>query len=119
MSVQSVGASVPQRQSSPYIGDDHWAAILESISDLKHQVDRDEQTRMDDAVGDGNPSIRRQSPHALLLYGCPRAQSREEILSALPPKPAVDRYVSFYFNHLSLAYCWYNHVVFISHLLTF
>lgn len=88
----------------PYIGDDHWAAILESISDLKHQVDRDEQTRMDDAVGDGNPSIRRQSPHALLLYGCPRAQSREEILSALPPKPAVDRYVSFYFNHLSLAY---------------
>ncbi|CAH0030944.1 unnamed protein product [Clonostachys rhizophaga] len=88
----------------PYIGDDHWAAILESISDLKHQVDRDEQTRMDDTIGDDNPYTRRPSPHALLLYGCPRARSREEILSALPPKPAVDRYVSFYFNHLSLAY---------------
>ncbi|CAH0050414.1 unnamed protein product [Clonostachys solani] len=88
----------------PYIGDDHWAAILESISELKHQVDRDEQTRMDDTVEDGNPPMRRRSPHALLLYGCPRARSREEILSALPPKPAVDRYVSFYFNHLSLAY---------------
>ncbi|CAG9983177.1 unnamed protein product [Clonostachys byssicola] len=88
----------------PYIGDDHWAAILESISDLKHHVDRDEQTRMDDIVGDGDPSMRRRSPHALLLYGCPHARSRDEILSALPPKPVVDRYVSFYFNHLSLAY---------------
>ncbi|VUC27735.1 unnamed protein product [Clonostachys rosea] len=95
----------------PYIGDDHWAAILESISDLKHQVDRDEETRMDDIVKDGSSSMRRESPHALLLYGCPRARSREEVLSALPPKPVVDRYVSFYFNHLSLAYCWYNPTV--------
>ncbi|KAI1205253.1 putative fungal-specific transcription factor [Annulohypoxylon truncatum] len=91
-----------------YVGGDHWAAILDSIADLKDHFDRDENLKLantpdqtqDDSGGD--PVGRPPSPHALLLYGARRANSRDEILAALPPKTAVDRYISRFFNRLDL-----------------
>lgn len=105
-----------------YVGGDHWPAILDSFTDLKDQLDREEQFRLagtfdqtendnDDGDGDGDgihPLGRTHSPHALLLYGCRRPSSRTEILSALPPRLAVDRYISRYFNSLELTSCWYT-----------
>jgi hypothetical protein len=95
-----------------YVGGDHWAAILDSIADLKDHFDREEQLRLannpdqiqdDNGDGDGGDSLARpRSSHALLLYGCSRSASRAEILAALPPKGAVDRYISRYFNRLDL-----------------
>ncbi|KZF19520.1 putative fungal-specific transcription factor, partial [Xylona heveae TC161] len=96
-----------------YVGGDHWAAILDGIADLKDHFDREEQLRLayspdqffqdDNGNADGsNPPARPDSLHTLLLYGCPRPRSRAEILEALPPKSAVDRYVSRYFNYLDL-----------------
>lgn len=84
-----------------YVAGEHWAAILDSIADLKAQCDREEQVRMAESIDDtsGKPSHFR---HALLLYGCERASSRAEIIAALPPKAAVDRYISKYFNYLDL-----------------
>ncbi|KAK4120132.1 hypothetical protein N657DRAFT_658669 [Parathielavia appendiculata] len=41
----------------------------------------------------------------LLLYAPHWPISRQEILASLPPKGAVDRYVSRYFNRLDLVYC--------------
>ena len=97
-----------------YVGGEHWAAILDSITDLKHQVDREEKMRLIGSVDDTSfnsiskdtePHSIPPAHHALLLYGCPRPSSREEILSALPPRLAVDRYLSRYFTCLELASC--------------
>ncbi|GFF83644.1 uncharacterized transcriptional regulatory protein C1F7.11c [Aspergillus udagawae] len=95
-----------------YVGGDHWVAILDGIADLKDHLDREEQLRLaqsSDLVEDehevGHSSgqfARARSNGAFLLYGCRRATSRHEILSALPPKSAVDRYISRYFNYLDL-----------------
>ncbi|KAL4974568.1 hypothetical protein BDW66DRAFT_161134 [Aspergillus desertorum] len=93
-----------------YIGGDHWVAILEGIADLKDHVDREEQLRLAESPGQtadgaedssGNPSEPDRNG-AFLLYGRCRPASRDEILAALPPRYAVDRYISRYFNNLDL-----------------
>lgn len=92
-----------------YIGGDHWVAILEGIADLKDHVDREEQLRLAESPGqiaddpedmNGDSSALRDG--AFLLYGRYRPASRDDILSALPPRYAVDRYISRYFNYLDL-----------------
>ncbi|EXJ80117.1 hypothetical protein A1O1_08259 [Capronia coronata CBS 617.96] len=84
-----------------YVGGDHWVAILDSIADLKAQLDRDEHLRLSDEDDSHTNDIgNAQSRHALLLYGNGQSASRVEILTALPPKTAVDRYISRYFNRL-------------------
>lgn len=93
-----------------YLGGDHWVAILEGIADLKDHVDREEQLRLaetpdqtaDDPANDSGDSTAPRQDRAFLLYGCCRPTSRDEILSALPPRYAVDRYISRYFNYLDL-----------------
>ncbi|KAL4743234.1 hypothetical protein BDV11DRAFT_215371 [Aspergillus similis] len=97
-----------------YIGGDHWDAILEGIADLKDHVDREEQRRLAESpgqtaddpedVGGGRDSNAPDQSRdgAILLYGRCRPASREEILAALPPRYAVDRYISRYFNYLDL-----------------
>ena len=95
-----------------YVGGDHWAAILDSIADLKDRFDREEQLRLsirpdqiqDDSGDAGNVDIH-ASRHSLLLYGGYRPASQAEILAALPPKGAVDRYISRYFNRQELVSC--------------
>ncbi|GAB1313400.1 hypothetical protein MFIFM68171_03610 [Madurella fahalii] len=93
-----------------YVGGDHWAAILDSIADLKDHFDREEQLQLaqdgHDAVDGDDDSCMMgpRSSHALLLYGCRLPVSRAEILAGLPPKSAVDRYVSRYFNRLDLVH---------------
>jgi hypothetical protein len=97
-----------------YVGVDHWAAILDNIADLRDHFDREEHLRLantpEQHLDDDNYSGRRLPPrHALLLYGCRQPTSRAEILAALPPKDAVDRYISRYFNRVDLvASCWYK-----------
>ncbi|PWY74311.1 hypothetical protein BO70DRAFT_372948 [Aspergillus heteromorphus CBS 117.55] len=87
-----------------YVTGEHWAAILDSIADLKAHCDREEQLDPVDTHNEkGNDSnAEPPSPRPLVLYGCPRATSRTEIIAALPPKSAVDRYISRYFNYLDL-----------------
>jgi len=95
-----------------YVGGDHWAAILDNIADLKDHFDREEQLQL--AWEDNKPTVtdhaerhlaEPRSEHALLLYGCSMPTSRAEILAALPPRSAVDRYISRYFNRLDLVHC--------------
>jgi len=92
-----------------YVGDDHWASILDSIADLKHHFDREEQfglairpDQIQDGTGDAGKIDSHGSRHSLLLYGGYRPASQAEILAALPPKVTVDRYVSRYFNRQEL-----------------
>ena len=92
-----------------YIGGDHWAAILDSIADLKDHFDREEQLRLatspDEAQkhhGNAGGTKIHPSRHSLLLYGGYQPASQAEIIAALPPRGAVDRYVSRYFNRQEL-----------------
>lgn len=91
-----------------YLGGDHWVAILEGIADLKDHIDRQEQLRLADTPSDHcsgeqeSDTTPSKSGHVLLLYGNRHSSSRDEIIASLPPKPAVDRYVSRYFNYLGL-----------------
>ncbi|KAM4063748.1 fungal specific transcription factor [Hirsutella rhossiliensis] len=66
-----------------YVGGEHWAAILDSITDLKHHLDREEQLQLagnwDHVMSDNESGLGGAdcpSPHALLLYGCRRRASR-------------------------------------------
>ncbi|KAK1461062.1 fungal specific transcription factor [Colletotrichum melonis] len=92
-----------------YVGSEHWSAIMDSIADLKDHFDREEQSKLAESPTADycfeDPSSftqRRRWQRPLLLYGCRPAASRSEILSTLPPKNAVDRYISRYFNRLDL-----------------
>lgn len=95
-----------------YVGGDHWAAILDSIADLKDHFDREEQLRLtinpdqtQDETGDADNVDIHASRHSLLLYGGYRPALQVEILAALPPKGTVDRYISCYFNRQELVSC--------------
>lgn len=95
-----------------YVGDDHWASILDNIADLKHHFDREEQfglamrpDQIQNGTGDAGKIDNLASRHSLLLYGGYRPASQAEILAALPPKLTVDRYVSRYFNRQELVSC--------------
>ncbi|KAL5001796.1 fungal-specific transcription factor domain-containing protein [Aspergillus recurvatus] len=92
-----------------YVGGDHWVAILDSIADVKDHLNREEQLRFaedpdrDESESSDPASTASARPRgAFLLYGGFRPTSREEILSALPPKYIVDRYIAHYFNYLDL-----------------
>ena len=59
-----------------YIGGDHWAAILDSITDLKDHFNREEQLRLGTSpdetqkhLGDARINEVHPSRHSLLLYG--------------------------------------------------
>lgn len=95
-----------------YVGGDHWAAILDSIADLKDRFDREEQLRLaispdqiQDHTGDTGIVNEHASRHSLLLYGGYRPASQADILAALPPRNAVDRFISRYFNRQELVSC--------------
>ncbi|RMZ86734.1 hypothetical protein DV736_g6041, partial [Chaetothyriales sp. CBS 134916] len=95
-----------------YTSGEHWAAILDSIADIKECLDEDNDTehsntihRTYDNTSDTHPSKGQCSSHAVLLYGGPPRISSEEILAALPHKGIVDRYISRYFNRVDLVSC--------------
>ena len=85
------------------MGGDHWAAIIDSIADLRDRFDRTELLRLGDSPkGGGNREERLVSGHELLLYRCRPETSRAEILAATPLKKAADRYILLYFDRVSL-----------------
>ncbi|KAJ5108586.1 fungal-specific transcription factor domain protein [Penicillium angulare] len=76
-----------------YVGSTHWASVLDSISELKDQYEKEEEARIL-ATDDHIPH---QGPGPLLLYQ-PVHATKDEILASVPPRPAVDRMIARYFN---------------------
>jgi hypothetical protein len=72
-----------------YFGSVHWAAVLDSISELKDHYEEEEEARM---LASGHNS---SGPR--LLYE-PIQATRADILAAIPARPMVDRMVVRYFN---------------------
>lgn len=89
-----------------YVNDEHWAAIMDNIAVLKDHFDREEQLKLiatpDADLHYGSNHRSDEQRRALLLYGCRRVSSREQILASLPPKDSLDRYISRYFNCVDL-----------------
>lgn len=87
------GSTFPHSHSASYVGSVHWAAVLDSISELKDQYEREEEARTlasADHVPQNNSGPR-------LLYE-PVQATRAEVLASIPARPVVDRMVARYFN---------------------
>lgn len=76
-----------------YVGSSHWASVLDSISELKENVEQQEEIR--NMSTDFNPHNPVHSSSPRLLYGCQQA-TKSEIISSIPPRRAADRLVSRY-----------------------
>lgn len=75
-----------------YVGGSHWAAVLDSISELKGNFAQEE---IHNTATNINPHNRVYPSSPWLLYGYQRA-TRAEILSSIPTRRAADRLVSRY-----------------------
>lgn len=80
--------------NSSYVGSAHWATILDSISELKHHFEEEEETRR--LAKEVDETLSGHSNWPQLLYGCPQTTAAD-ILSSIPTRREVDRLVSRYF----------------------
>jgi hypothetical protein len=74
-------------------------AVLDGIADLKSRVASKEDETATGVVPESSPWV---EPTPLLLYGCQPA-TKADLLAALPPRPATDKFVTHYFNALDSA----------------
>ncbi|KAK5114683.1 hypothetical protein LTR62_002256 [Meristemomyces frigidus] len=102
-----------------YVGDSHWGAILNSISELKRDLDDDEPDAETGPQIDENPigqvdtnstgGWNGQSPFKTqdaacstsglgFLLGSAQALTKQQIIAAVPEKKVVDRLLSLWFN---------------------
>ena len=81
-----------------YVSSVHWAAVLDSISELKDHYEKEEEARML-ATSDYIPL---HSPGPRLLYE-PVQATKADILASVPARPVVDRMVARYFNAQGVA----------------
>ena len=81
-----------------YVSNVHWAAVLDSISDLKDHYEMEEEART--LVTSYQPLIHSSGPR--LLYE-PVNATKDEVLASVPERPIVDRIVARYFNAQGVA----------------
>ncbi|KAF4989255.1 hypothetical protein FDECE_14781, partial [Fusarium decemcellulare] len=72
-----------------YVGSVHWAAVLESISELRDHYEEEEEARMLAT----NDHVLLQSPGPRLLYE-PVQTTKADLLASIPARPVVDRMVA-------------------------
>lgn len=87
------GSMRPHAHGANYVGSVHWAAVLDSISELKDHYEKEEEARLM-AAGDFMP---RNSPGPRLIYE-PVQDAKADILASIPSRPVLDRMVARYFN---------------------
>ncbi|KAI0429762.1 fungal-specific transcription factor domain protein [Xylaria sp. FL1042] len=116
----AVAASERQRDISPtpydhgivriqqtvvsYVGSSHWAAVLDSITDLRIHF-AEEFSQEDETHTQASDPLQPSAsfPRPQLLYGCLMCETPASIIKSLPRRPVVDRLVSRYFNVLDIA----------------
>jgi hypothetical protein len=81
-----------------YVGSSHWAAILDSIADLRTQLANEE-----DAAEARSAQPQAKYPKPQLFYYSPVFETQASIISSIPPRSVVDRLISRYFNVLDIA----------------
>ena len=81
-----------------YVGSLHWAAVLDSISEINDLYEAEGEVRSL-ATSDYMPHY---SPGPRLLYE-PVQATKDEILNSIPIRAVVDRMVARYFNNQGVA----------------
>lgn len=76
-----------------YVGSFHWAAVLDSISELKDHYEEEEEARL---LATSDHTLHK-SPGPRLLYE-PVQTTKNDLLGAIPARRAVDRMVARYFS---------------------
>ncbi len=79
-----------RESGTSYVQSTHWEAVLVEIRGLK------------EVVADSKAS---SGSH--LFYGPNRHATRDEILTAVPPRPIVDRLMSLHFDSYLITLCQY------------
>ncbi|PMB65074.1 hypothetical protein BM221_009262 [Beauveria bassiana] len=83
-----------------YVSSSHWAAVLDSIVDLRNHLSEEEDTILP------VPDLTRANSEIVkpqLFYSGQLDDTVASIISNLPPRPTVDRLLSRYFNDLDIA----------------
>jgi hypothetical protein len=89
-----------------YVGSVHWAAVLDSISELREYYEEEEAARMLHVSPPGNgdtssllslSAAHHYTPGPRLLYE-PLQLTKADVLASVPARPVVDRMVARYFN---------------------
>ncbi|CAO2648217.1 Nn.00g074840.m01.CDS01 [Neocucurbitaria sp. VM-36] len=83
-----------------YVGSSHWAAILDSIVELRNHFAQEEGV-LDQTPDPVLPPT--SFPKPQLLYSGLPYETTLSIIKSIPPRPVVDRLVSRYFNVLDIA----------------
>ncbi|KAH8707654.1 fungal-specific transcription factor domain protein [Phaeosphaeriaceae sp. PMI808] len=83
-----------------YVGSSHWAAILDSIVELRNHFAQEEGA-LDQTPDPVLPPT--SFPKPQLLYSGLAYETTFSIIKSIPPRPVVDRLVSRYFNVLDIA----------------
>lgn len=101
-----------------YVGSDHWMAIVDGIADLRNHLLYEDMADLGDtdpiSGGSGNNAGGNSlggGSHALLLYGCERATSLEELLDGLPDREGLNGMVARYFEYQDLVSGEYEHAI--------
>lgn len=92
-----------------YVGESHWGAILNSISDLKRDLSDDEEEEPDPAGspestlnGWGSVPMGGVQPHATtglgFMLGEATSVTKDQLIKAVPEKKVADRLLSLWFN---------------------
>ncbi|KAH6845638.1 hypothetical protein B0I37DRAFT_328907 [Chaetomium sp. MPI-CAGE-AT-0009] len=84
---------------SNYVSSVHWAAVLDSISEL---IDHCEEKEKEKKPAPDDDSVPSQISGPRLLYE-PVKATKADILTSMPARPVVDRMVARYFNALGIA----------------
>lgn len=95
--------SIPRRMHSHdvnYVSSVHWAAVLDSISELKDHYEKEKEEEARSLATSDH--IQPHSPGPRLLYE-PVQATKAEILSSIPARASVDRMVARYFNAQGVA----------------
>ncbi|KAI1117106.1 fungal-specific transcription factor domain protein [Nemania sp. NC0429] len=89
-----------QQMVVSYVNSSHWAAILDSITDLRTHFAQEEEPHP--PASDPLQPLS-SCPKPQLLYSGLKYENPASIVKALPPRPVVDRLISRYFNILDIA----------------
>lgn len=90
-----------ERTGSTYVGSSHWAAVLDSIADLRAHFANEEDVAQCRSIDPVQPPAK--TPQPQLLYYSPIFEDKTSIIDTIPSRPVVDRLISRYFNVLDIA----------------
>jgi hypothetical protein len=101
--ITSEHGSIPRSMHSTdvnYVNSVHWAAVLDSISEIKDTYEKEREEEMRNMAA--YDYIPYSSPGPRLLYE-PVELTKAEVLASIPDRPAVDRMIARYFQAQGIA----------------